>query len=61
MRRRYGTFARNNPGLIDILDKTGFKGISEYFKETSHLERVFLTEAIKEFNQRTKNGFGNKI
>lgn len=55
MRRRYGTFANNNPGLIDVLDKTGFRTISEYFKETTYLERVALGEALKEYNEKTRN------
>jgi len=33
------------------LDKTGFRTVREYFKETTYLERVFLAEAVREYEK----------
>lgn len=50
--------------LVNIFKYTGFKTPVQYFSETSQLERVFLAEAVKQFekeNQKRSSKILNAI
>jgi len=46
-------FAENSgASIIQILEKTNYKGVTEYYEETSYLERVFYQNAVNEYNRQ---------
>lgn len=54
-------FAENSGvSLINILDKTNFKGVQEYYEKTSYLERVFYQEAVKNYNREKAKALNQK-
>ena len=43
------SFAENQGAeLIEIIDRTNFRGVKQYYEETTYLERVFYSYAVKE-------------
>ena len=42
---------KKGANLIHIFKYTGFKTPTEYFEETSELDRIFLTEAVKQYEK----------
>jgi len=42
--------------LLEIIDKTNFKGIKEYYEETSYLERAFYQKALRENLEKKAEG-----
>ena len=46
-------FARKNgANLIHIFKYTSFKTPTEYFSETTELDRVFLAEAVEQYEKQ---------
>jgi hypothetical protein len=42
--------ARNGAGIVEILDKTGFKTYSEYMTETTPEQRRLLVKSIEAYH-----------
>jgi hypothetical protein len=47
---------RNGAGVVEILDKTGFRTYSEFVDETTPLERRLLVKSIEAYHDKRDGG-----
>jgi len=53
----YGSFAtRHGAGLVEVLDKTGFRSYGEFRRELPEWEQRLIVESIKAYHEEQHNG-----
>ena len=49
---------KNGAGIALLIDKTGFRSYREFMTETTHYERVFTAESLRQYQQEGGGGLG---
>jgi len=47
---------RHGAGIVEVLDKTGFKSFGEFRRELPPWEQRLLIESIKQYHEETNHG-----